>query len=135
MNTQSSYVPAFGRLLIAVLFIFSGLGKLAAPAMTQSYIASAGLPAPMLGYILAIVVELGGGVLPVVGFQTRIVALVMAIFTVAAAASFHRNFADQNQMIHFLKKISIVGGLIQVFAFGPCAFSFDGRRTTPVSAQ
>jgi putative oxidoreductase len=105
------------------------------PAMTQRYIASAGLPAPVLGYILAIVVELGGGVLLVVGFQTRIVALVMAIFSVAAAASFHRNFAEQSQMIHFLMNISIVGGLIQVFAFGPGAFSFDGRRTTPVAAQ
>jgi putative oxidoreductase len=135
MNTPSSYVPAFGRLLIAVLFIFSGLGKLAAPAMTQSYIASAGLLAPVLDYVLAIMVELCGGVLLVVGFQTRIVALVMAIFTVAAAALFHRNFADQNQMIHFLKNTSIVGGLIRAFAFGPGAFSFDEQRTAPVAAQ
>lgn len=63
------------------------------------------------------------------------VALVMTIFTVAAAPAFHRNFSDQNQMIHFLKNISIVGGLIQAFAFGPGAFGFDGRRTTPVAAQ
>jgi putative oxidoreductase len=127
MNPQTSFVPAFGRLLIAAIFLISGLGKIAAPAMTQGYIASVGLPAPLLAYLLAIAVEVGGGILLVIGFRTRIVALVMAIFTVAAALCFHRDFADQNQMIHFLKNIAIAGGLLQVVAFGAGAFSIDGR--------
>jgi putative oxidoreductase len=134
MNTQSPYVPAFGRLLIAAIFIISGLGKIAAPAMTQGYIGSVGLPAPLFAYLLAIVVEVGGGILLVVGFQTRIVALVMAIFTVATALCFHRDFADQNQMIHFLKNIAMAGGLLQVFAFGAGAFSLDGRLSGRVAA-
>lgn len=129
MNTSPAYLPAFGRLLIAAIFIISGLGKIAAPEMTLGYIGSVGLPAPIIGYLLAIVVEVGGGILLVVGFQTRIVAVVMALFTVATALFFHRNFADQNQMIHFLKNIAMAGGLLQVAAFGAGAFSIDGRQS------
>jgi putative oxidoreductase len=134
MNTQSTYLPAFGRLLIAVIFIISGLGEIVAPAMTQGYISSVGLPAPFFSYLLAIVVEIGGGILLVVGFQTRIVALVMAIFTIATAVFFHRDFADQNQMIHFLKNIAMAGGLLQVAAFGAGTFSLDGRLSGRVAA-
>jgi putative oxidoreductase len=105
----------------------SGLGKIADPTGTQGYIAAAGLPAPLIAYLTAIVVELGGGILLVLGYQTRIVALALATFTLAAALGFHHDFADQNQMIHFLKNISMMGGLLQVVAFGAGAFSLDGR--------
>jgi putative oxidoreductase len=128
MTTNASYVAALGRLLIALLFLFSGVGKIFAPAMTQGYIASAGLPAPLIAYLIAVVVEVGGGALLVLGWQTRPVAAVLAIFTLAAALGFHHNFADQNQLIHFLKNIAIIGGLLQVAAFGAGAFSLDGRR-------
>jgi putative oxidoreductase len=128
MQNQSTALAATGRILIAVLFLLSGFGKIAAPAMTQGYIAAAGLPAPLLGYLIAIIVEIGGGLLLVIGYQTRIVALVVAAFTVAAALAFHNNFADQNQMIHFLKNIAVTGGLLQVAAFGAGSFSLDARR-------
>jgi putative oxidoreductase len=131
MNSTSSYaryLPALGRLLIAVIFVLSGVGKLAAPAATQAYIASAGLPAPLLAYLVAVVVELGGGILLVLGYQTRIVAAIMALFTLAAAFSFHTAFGDQNQMIHFLKNIAMVGGMLQVVAFGAGALSLDALR-------
>jgi putative oxidoreductase len=127
MRSYTPAVAAIGRLLIAVIFIMSGLGKIADPTGTQGYIAAAGLPAPLLAYLTAIAVEVGGGILLVVGYQTRIVALIMAAFTLAAALGFHNNFADQNQMIHFLKNISMMGGLLQVVAFGAGAFSLDGR--------
>jgi putative oxidoreductase len=127
MKSYTPAVAAVGRLLIAAIFIMSGLGKIADPAGTQAYIGSAGLPAPLLAYLTAIVVELGGGILLVIGYQTRIVALVLAAFTLAAAFGFHNNFADQNQMIHFLKNISMIGGLLQVVAFGAGAVSLDGR--------
>src|SRR5262245_2084592 len=68
MDIRTSYLPAFGRLLIAAIFIISGFGKIAAPAMTQGYISSVGLPAPLFAYLLAIVVEIGGGILLVVAF-------------------------------------------------------------------
>jgi putative oxidoreductase len=125
---EKPYVGAFGRLLIAALFLISGVGKIAAPALTQGYIASAGLPFPLLAYLVAIVIEVGGGILLILGYQSRIVASVMAVFTVAAALGFHRDFADQNAMAHFLKNLSITGGLLQIVALGAGRFSIDGRR-------
>lgn len=128
MQNLDTALAAAGRILIAALFLLSGVGKIAAPAMTQGYIASVGLPAPLLAYLIAILIEVGGGLLLIVGFQTRIVALILAVFTVAAALAFHNNFADTNQMIHFLKDIAITGGLLQVAAFGPGSVSLDARR-------
>jgi putative oxidoreductase len=128
MQNQNTALAAGGRILIAVLFLLSGLGKIAAPAMTQAYIASAGLPLPLLGYLVAVIIEVGCGLLLIIGFQTRIAALVLAAFTLAAAVAFHNNFADQNQMIHFLKNLAVLGGLLQVAAFGPGSVSLDARR-------
>jgi putative oxidoreductase len=127
MFKDQPYVGAFGRLLIAALFLISGLGKIAAPALTQAYIASAGLPFPLLAYLVAIVIEVGGGILLILGYRSRIVASVMAAYTVAAALAFHRDFADQNAMAHFLKNISITGGMLQVVAFGAGTLSLDNR--------
>jgi putative oxidoreductase len=119
---------AFGRLMIAILFLLSGLGKIAAPAMTQAYIASTGLPLPIAGYLIAVVAEVGGGLLLAIGYRTTFVAVGMAVFTLATAVFFHNNFADQNQMIHFLKNVAIAGGLLQVAAFGAGSISIDGLR-------
>src|SRR6266403_2232182 len=127
MFKDNPHVGAVGRLLLAALFLISGLGKIAMPALTQNIIASAGLPFPLLAYLVAIVIEVGGGILLILGYQSRIVASVMAVFTVAAALGFHRNFADQNQMVHFLKNISITGGLLQIVALGAGTFSIDSR--------
>ena len=127
MLKDHPYVGAVGRLLIAALFLISGLGKIAAHALTQGYIASAGLPSPLLAYLVAIVIEVGGGILLILGYKSRIVASVMAVFTVAAALGFHRNFVDQNAMVHFLKNISITGGLLQIVALGAGTFSIDSR--------
>jgi putative oxidoreductase len=123
---DSPYVGAAGRVLIASLFLISGLGKIAAPALTQGFIASAGLPFPLLAYLVAIVIEVGGGVFLILGYQSRIVASVMAVYTIAAALGFHRDFADPNAMAHFLKNISITGGLLQIVARGAGKFSIDG---------
>jgi putative oxidoreductase len=137
MSTDTRYIPLLGRVLIAAIYLLSGFGKLTAPAATAGYIASAGLPLPMLGVIIAIGVELGGGILLVLGYQTRLVAVVMAVFTVATAVFFHNNFADQNMMIHFLKNIAMTGGLLQVVAFGAGSLSLDallGRKKALATA-
>ena len=123
----NDYAAALGR-LIATLFVLSGLGKIAAPAITQAYIASTGLPLPIAGYLIAVVVEVAGGLLLAVGYRTTFVATGMAVFTLATAVFFHNNFADQNQMIHFLKNIVIAGGLFQVAAFGAGSLSIDALR-------
>ena len=126
---QEASTAAVGRFLIAILFIMSGLSKITTPAAIIGYIDSAGLPFPTLGYVITLAVEIGGGLLLLTGFQARIAAGIMAVFTIAAALAFHRNFVDQNQMIHFMKNIAITGGLLQVVAFGAGRFSLDARRT------
>ena len=125
MSKQQDFVAVAGRVLIGVLFLLSGLSKLGAPAATQGYIASVGLPAPVIAYAAAVAVEVLGSLLLIAGVGTRFVAAGMAVFTLATALAFHNNFADQNQMIHFLKNIAITGGLLQVAAFGGGWFSVD----------
>ena len=128
MNS-TSYLAFAGRLLIGVPFAMSGLSKLAAYGATTAMIGAVGLPVPPLAYAVAVAVELGGGLLLIAGFQTRIVAIALAVFSLATALSFHSNFADQNQMIHFLKNVMMAGGLLQVVAFGAGSFSIDSRVT------
>lgn len=128
--TAIRYIPFIGRLMIGLPFALSGVGKLAAFGPTTAMIAAVGLPFPLLAYALAVAIELGGGLLLVAGYQARAVALVLAIFALATALSFHSNFADQNQMIHFLKNVMMAGGLLQIVAFGAGAFSVDSRTTS-----
>jgi putative oxidoreductase len=120
--------PLVGRFLIAPLFLLSGLSKLSAPAATIGFIASSGLPVPALGFALAVLVEVVGSLMLVVGYRVRLVASIMALFTLATALAFHANLADQDQFIHFFKNVSIAGGLLQVVAFGAGRFSLDSRR-------
>jgi len=124
------YLPFVGRLLIGLPFAMSGLSKLAAYGQTTAMIAAVGLPVPPLAYAVAVAIELGGGLLLIAGFQTRIVATALALFSIATAVSFHNNFADQNQMIHFLKNVMMAGGLLQIVAFGAGALSLDAKRNT-----
>ena len=128
MNS-TSYLAFAGRLLIGVPFAMSGLSKLAAYGATTAMIGAVGLPVPPLAFAVAVAVELGGGLLLIAGFETRIVAIALAVFSLATALSFHSNFADQNQMIHFLKNVMMAGGLLQVVAFGAGYFSIDSRVT------
>lgn len=119
-----------GRVMLSALFLLSGLGKVAAPAATIGYIESAGLPFAPVGFGLAVLVEVVGGVALILGYRTRFVAASLAAFTLASAVIFHSNFSDQNQLVHFLKNIAIVGGLLQIVAFGAGRFSIDSRRVS-----
>jgi putative oxidoreductase len=121
------YIAFAGRLMIGLPFALSGFGKLAAIGPTIEMIRTAGLPLPPLALALAVVLELGGGLLLVVGFRTRLVATALALFSLAAAVAFHSNFADPNQMIHFFKNVIIAGGLLQIVAFGAGAIGVDNR--------
>jgi len=125
VNVQPT-VAAAARVLLAALFIVSGVQKLFVPAMIQGYIASAGLPFPPLVYAITVVIEVGAGALLLVGFRTRLMAAVLAAFTVVAALIFHRALGDPNQFVHFMKNLAIAGGLLHVAAVGAGAFSLDG---------
>ncbi len=141
MNALQNPVALLGRLLIAALFIPAGIAKIGGFAGTAGYIASKGLPMPELGAVIAILVEVGVAAALLVGFKARWAALVLALFTLVAAAIFH-NFwtlpADQQmvQQLMFTKNIAIVGGLLAFVAFGAGAFSLDARRAeTSASAR
>lgn len=121
-------VPFAGRILMSAIFLISGIGKIADPAGTISAIQSVGLPLPPVSYGLAVLVEIVGGLALIVGYQTRLVALAVAGFSVATALSFHAHFGDQNQFIHFFKNVAMTGGLLQIVAFGGGRLSVDARR-------
>jgi putative oxidoreductase len=122
-----------GRLLLALLFVPAGIGKIGGFAGTAGYIASKGLPMPELGAGIAIVVEIAGGLALVAGFGTRLAALVLALFTLVATFIFHAYWglpADQAfvQQLMFNKNIAVVGGLLVLAAHGAGAWSVDAKR-------
>ena len=122
-----------GRLLIAALFLPAGISKIAGFAGTVGYIGSVGLPLPALGAVLAIAVEVLGGLALILGYQTRIAAVVLALFTLVASFFFHAYWsvpAEQAfvQQLMFFKNIAVVGGLFILAAQGAGAWSLDGKR-------
>ena len=119
-------VPALaGRVLLAAIFVLSGVSKVTDPGAALAYIESAHLPLPQLALAGAIAVELLGGLALVFGFRARLAAAVLAVFSLITAAFFHSALGDQNQFIHFFKNVAMAGGLLQVVAFGPGRISFD----------
>jgi putative oxidoreductase len=142
MNAIASPAPAvhtnaqdlaalIGRLLLASLFIPSGFTKLTGFSGTVGYIASKGLPLPEVGAAIAIAVELGVGILFAIGFKARWMALILAVFTLAAGILFHNYWAlsDAAQIamnkINFWKNVAISGGFLMAYAFGPGRYSVD----------
>ena len=119
-----------GRLLASAIFILGGYGKLTAAVATTAYFAKIGLPLPDIAYYVAVAVELGGGLLFLVGFQTRLVAIVLAVFCVATALIAHLDFAVREQMINFMKNMCMAGGFLAFVAAGAGAFSVDGLMRT-----
>jgi len=127
------YLPFAGRLLIGLAFAMSGLSKLAGYGATIALIESSKLPLPPpLAYAGAVAVEVGCGILMIAGFQARAAAGVLALFCIATAVFFHTDFADPNQIFHFIKNIVMTGGLLQIFAFGAGALSIDNHQAKDV---
>jgi putative oxidoreductase len=131
-TSVSDAAALVGRILLALIFITSGWGKIGGFEGTVGYIASKGLPLPQLGAVLAIVVELGGGILLAIGYKARWAALAIGVFTLVAAIFFHNYWAVEAaqkmaQQINFWKNVAITGGMLMVFAFGPGRYSLDKR--------
>lgn len=121
-------IPALefaGRVLLASIFLLSGLGKLGHYAGTQAYMTAAGVPGQLLPLVIAL--EVAGAVAIVAGWQTRATALLLAGFSLLAAVLFHNQFQDQIQMILFLKNVAIAGGFLLLFVHGAGAWSVDAR--------
>jgi putative oxidoreductase len=114
-----------GRLLLAVLFLLSGLGKLGAYGATAAYMSSVGVPGVLLPAVIA--TEVLGALAIMLGWKTRTVAFLLAGFSLLTAIVFHLNFADQTQLTNFLKNVSIAGGFLLLVAQGAGPLSIDQR--------
>jgi putative oxidoreductase len=134
MNDPTRYLPVIGRAVIGGIFLLSGVGKVGAYAATTAAITAVGLPLAPLGWLIALIVEIGFGLMLLLGFRARPVAAVLALWCVVTAVFFHSNLADQNMMIHFLKNLAIAGGLLQIVHFGAGALSVDTRKVAPLAA-
>lgn len=126
--SNSSVTILLGRILLAVIFLLSGFGKLTAISGTAAYFGSLGLPVPTVTAVVVGLIELLGGIAVLIGFQTRVTAWVLAIFTVATGLVAHTGWADQMQMIQFLKNLAIAGGFLLLASSGAGAYSIDAKR-------
>jgi putative oxidoreductase len=117
-----------GRALLSAIFILAGFGKLTAIGATAGWFGSLGFPLPTVVVVLVGLLELLGGIAILIGFQTRIAAIALAIFTLAATAVAHLDFADQVQFLFFQKNLAIAGGLFVLAVFGAGALSVDAKR-------
>ncbi|OYY50095.1 MAG: hypothetical protein B7X98_00880 [Methylophilaceae bacterium 17-43-7] len=114
-----------GRIMLALIFVIAGVGKLSDPVGTAGYMQSMGVPTLLLWPTIAL--ELLGGIAIAVGFKTRYAAFALGGFSVLTAIIFHSNFAEQMQSILFLKNIAMAGGLLLLAVGGKTAFSIDKR--------
>jgi len=133
MKNYQNISNLVGRLLIAAMFLPAGLAKMNAFEGTAGYFASLGLPMPTVALVIAIVVEVLGSIALIVGYQTRAVALVMAIFTLAASFAGHAFWnspADQMRVMQlmFFKNIAVIGGFLILASAGAGKFSIDARK-------
>ncbi len=122
-----------GRILLALLFVPAGYGKIAGFSGTVGYAASMGMPLPSVGVAIGLVIELLGGLALLIGWGTRWAALALAVFTLAASFVFHAYWSlpeaqQATQQLMFFKNLAITGGLLAFAAFGAGAWSVDGTR-------
>ena len=134
LNSLHNPLSLVGRLLMAVLFLPAGISKIAGFAGTVGYIASKGVPLPEVAAIIAIIIEVVGGIALTLGFKTRWAALALAAFTLVATVMFHNYWtlpAEQQMMqqLMFMKNIAVIGGLLTLAAWGAGAWSVDGKNS------
>lgn len=129
LEKHNDTATLISRLFLSSVMILYGYFKLTGYAGAVAYMAKQGLPAPSLFAVLAIIIELGGGFLILFGYQTRLAALGCAIYILVAALIAHHNFADGNQLSHFMKNMAIVGGFLALMICGGGAYSLDRRKS------
>ena len=133
MNALQNPLALIGRILLAILFVPAGFGKIAGFAGAVGYSTAMGLPLPAVGVAIALVIELFGGLALLIGYRTRLAAIALAVFTLVASFFFHAYWAlpaeqQMMQQLMFFKNIAITGGLLAFAAFGAGGFSLDARR-------
>ena len=126
MDKLQELSAPIGRLLLSMIFIFSGFTKITGYAATQGYMEAMGVPGMLLPLVIA--VELLGGIAILFGFKARLVAILMAGFSVVSALLFHQFWIDESQMNPFMKNIAMAGGFLMIFAHGAGAYSIDNSN-------
>jgi len=130
MNRTENIAMLVGRVFMCVLFVHGGWGKLLAAGATQAAFGDRyGLPVPVMAWLVAMLVELVGGLAILFGLYARVAGMVLAIWCIATAFVGHNNLADRNMEIHFWKNFAMAGGFLYVFAFGAGLYSLDRLRT------
>lgn len=127
---MANALPLLGRIALSLTFLLSTVGKITDPAGTQAFMASYGMPLTGLLMWGAVAFELVGGLSVLLGYRARWGAVLLAVFLVPATLIFHTGFGEQEQVIHFLKNVAILGGLAYVAVYGAGPFSLDNRRGT-----
>lgn len=136
MQALQAVASLVGRILLVAIFLVSGYGKLMDPAGTRQFMANMGhLPYVDVLFVCAVIVELGGGLMVLAGWKARLAALVLCLFLIPVTLTFHTNFADSMQQLHFLTNLSIMGGLLMVVAYGAGAISVDGLCCRRVATE
>jgi len=129
MQVSESSLTLIGRILIGMIFVMSGINKILTPDATQQYMVSHGLRTlTTVLYVAAIIIEVGAGACLLIGYQTRRASSFLLFFMIPTTLLFHTDFSDQNQMIHFLKNLSMSGGLLYVLTYGAGPISIDARE-------
>lgn len=126
MSTIQNLAAPVGRILLALIFVTSGFSKIGGYAGTQSYMESVGVPGILLP--LVIVLELAGGLALILGWRARLVAFLLAGFTLLSAILFHWDFGNQQQYLNFMKNLAIAGGFLMIVSHGAGPYSIDARR-------
>jgi putative oxidoreductase len=127
MVNEKAYVSLVGRVLIGLIFVMSGINKIADPQGTQQYMAAMGMTtATIFLYSGAVFLEVAGGLSLLLGVWAKWGAAALIVFMIPTTLVFHTNFGDQNQAIHFLKNLAMIGGLLYVAAHGSGRLSVDG---------
>lgn len=125
LTTKSAWISLLGRIFLAAIFIILGFAKISSFAVMSDFAEANGVPFPDLAIIVAIVVELGGGLMIALGWKTKIAALAVFVFLIPVTYFFHTNFLDPMQMTMFLKNLSIMGGMLLLASYGAGKYSLD----------
>ena len=133
MNTTQNFIELLGRILLATLFLIAGLGKIGGYAATQGYMEAMGVPGMLLPLVIAL--EVGGALAIIAGWRTRLVAFLLAGFSIVSAVLFHSALGDQVQFVMFMKNFSIAGAFLLLVARGAGDWSLDARREASVAPQ
>ena len=128
LSAYNDILLLVARILIAALFLVAAYNKFKGLGGTTGYFTKLGLPEPSITAPAIAAFEALVGLLLIIGYQVRLIALVIAVFVVAAALIAHTNFADGNQLNHFLKNLAIAGGCLALFVGGAGAYSIDAKR-------